>query len=149
MFHAVVRAKLRRAFADINAGAYDRIVAGFLPKHEHVFPGDHPLADERHSLEATRRWYGRLAELLPDLQFRIRRIVVGGWPWDTSAVVEWTDHFTVGGEPRSNQGVHVIGLRWGKVTRLAVYCDTQKLAEVCRDKARLGLAAAAAEPIAD
>ena len=33
MYHAIVRHMLRRAFADINAGRYDGIVAQFAPQH--------------------------------------------------------------------------------------------------------------------
>ena len=143
MFSLIVQWKLKRAFANLNAGRYEPILAGFSPSLEHAFPGTHPLGGTRRTMESTRRWYRRLAGIFPDLEFRIRRIAVSGWPWKASAMVEWTDHFTVGGRPDSNQGVHVFQLRWGRVTGLTVYCDTQKLRDVCEAKALLGVPEAA------
>ena len=147
MYHAIVRRKLRRAFADINAGRWGRIIPQFARAHRHVFHGDHALGGERTDLEATRRWYGRLARIFPDLRFEVCDIAVGGWPWDTVAMVAWTDRFAVNGVPAGNQGVHVFRLRWGKVVELAVHCDTAKLSRYLAEKARTGLAEATAAPI--
>ena len=127
MYHRIVKRKLRRAFDDINAGRYERIVPQFAARHRHVFFGEHALAGERTHLDATRRWYERLARVFPDLRFAVRGVAVAGWPWDTVAMVEWTDRFTVNGVPGGNQGVHVFRLRWGKVVELAVHCDTDRL----------------------
>jgi ketosteroid isomerase-like protein len=149
MFHAIMRAKLRGAFRDIDAGRYDRIVPQFAARHEHVFGGEHALAGTRRSVEATGRWYERLARVFPDLRFEITSIVVSGWPWDTRAAVEWRDHFTVDGAPRSNEGVHMFRFAWGRVTSLHVYCDTQKLAAVLAAKAEGGVGEAVAAPIVD
>ena len=114
----------------------------------HSFPGEHALGGTRTTLEATRRWYGRLARVLPDVRFEIRHIAVSGWPWRTVAAVEWSDSGTTAdGQPFANQGVHVVTLRWGKVTRLQIYCDTGVLAEVCRRQAAQGIEEAAAAPI--
>lgn len=148
LYHAIVRRKLRKGFERINAGEYGPVVAAFADPPEHAFPGEHPLGGTRSTLARTREWYVRLAELFPDLTFRIRRMAVSGGPWATVAMVEWTDHFRVDGREESNQGVHVFRLRWGKVVGLTVYCDTQKLAAVCAAKARGGLGVAAAAPIA-
>jgi ketosteroid isomerase-like protein len=147
MYHAVLRARLRSAFRDIDAGRYDRIVAQFAPRHEHAFGGDHALAGTRTSLDATARWYERLRRIFPDLRFEIVSIATSGWPWDTRAAVEWIDHFTVDGVPCQNRGVHVFHFAWGRVERMHVYCDTQKLASVLGAKAKLGLAEALAAPI--
>jgi ketosteroid isomerase-like protein len=147
MYHRIVKRRLRRAFADIDAGRYDRIVPQFAASHRHVFFGDHALGGERRSLEATRAWYGRLARIFPDLRFELRSIAVAGWPWDTVATVEWVDRFTVDGVPAGNQGVHVFRLRWGRVVGVAVHCDTARLRGYLEAKARAGLAEAAAPPI--
>ena len=149
MYHMILRAKLRRAFRDIDAGRYDKIVPRFAPRHEHAFDGDHALGGTRTSLDSTARWYERLARLFPDLKFTIVGMTSSGWPWDTRAVVEWVDHFTVDGAPGSNRGVHVFRFAWGRCTSLHVYCDTQKLVTVFDAKARGGLVEALAAPIAD
>jgi ketosteroid isomerase-like protein len=147
MYHRIVKRRLRRAFDDINAGRYDRIVPQFAPAHRHTFFGDHALGGTRRALDATRAWYGRLARVFPDLRFEIRGIAVAGWPWDTVAMIEWTDHFSVNGTPAGNQGVHVFRLRWGRVVELSVYCDTAKLCGYLDEKAATGLAEATAPPI--
>jgi ketosteroid isomerase-like protein len=150
MYHLIVRRQLRRAFAWINAGAYHRIVPQFAADHEHAFPGEHPLGGTRRSMASTERWYARLAALLPGLRFSIESVAVSGWPWDTTATVEWTDQFPLGdGEVGHNQGVHVFRLRWGRVVRLAVYTDTQKLAGYCAQMSARGNALAAAAAIVD
>jgi ketosteroid isomerase-like protein len=148
MYHAIVRRKLRATFERLNAHDYQSVVALFGSAHVHSFPGAHALAGTRTTLETTRRWYERLARVLPDLQFQVQRMAVSGWPWHTTAAIEWTDSGTTAdGQPFANQGVHVVTLRWGRVTRLQIYCDTAVLEEVCRRQAARGIAEAAAAPI--
>lgn len=148
MYHAIVRRKLRRTFERLNAHDYDSVVALFAREHVHSFPGAHPLAGTRRTLEDTRRWYARLQTVLPDLQFEVRNIAVSGWPWHTTAAVEWGDRGTTAdGAPFRNQGVHVVTLRWGRVSRLEIYCDTKVLAEVCARQAASGITEAAKDPI--
>jgi ketosteroid isomerase-like protein len=149
MYHRIVKRRLRRAFDDINAGRYERIVPQFARAHRHVFFGEHALGGTRHRLETTREWYERLARVFPDLHFEVRDIVVAGWPWRTVAMVEWVDRFAVNGTPGSNQGVHVFRLRWGRVVELSVYCDTDKLRGYLAAKAAGGLAEAIAPPITE
>ncbi len=148
MYHAIVRSKLRQTFGRLNARDYDAVVAIFAAAHEHSFPGSHALGGTRRTLESTRRWYDRLARVLPNVQFEITRIAVSGWPWHTTAAVEWSDRGTTAdGESFANQGVHVVTLRWGRVVRLAIYCDTAVLEQVCRRQVSCGIAEAGAPPI--
>ena len=150
MYHAIVRRKLRRAFADINAGRYDGIVAQFAPQHRHAMPGQHALAGDRRHLESTARWYARLQRLLPGLAFDIRAIVVGGMPWKTVAAVTWDDRFTLpDGTQGSNTGVHEFELRWGKVHSLVIHCDSQRLQHYCERLVACGVAEGGAAPITD
>jgi hypothetical protein len=150
MYHAIVRSKLRRAFADINAGRYGGIVAQFAPQHRHAMAGQHALAGDRRSVESTARWYARLQRLLPGLEFDIRAIVVGGMPWRTVATVAWDDRFTLpDGTFGSNTGVHEFELRWGRVSSLVIHCDTQRLQYYCERLVACGVAEAGAEPITD
>ena len=150
MYHAIVRRKLRRAFADINAGRYDGIVAQFAPRHRHAMPGEHALAGERHTPASTARWYGRLQRLLPGLAFDVRAIVVGGMPWRTIATVAWDDRFTLpDGTAGSNTGVHEFELRWGRVRSLVIHCDSQRLQHYCERLVACGVAEGGAAPITD
>lgn len=147
MYHAIVKRKLRRAFEAINGGRYHEILPEFGAHHRHVLFGSHALGGERVELEATRAWYERLSRLFPDLKFTIDRIAVAGFPWDTTAMVEWTDSFSVGKERGANQGVHVFRLRWGKVVELRIHCDTSKLERYLAEKASHGQNEALASPI--
>lgn len=150
MYHAVVRRKLRRAFRDINAGAYERILPQFAPVHRHVMYGQHALGGERSTPALTGQWYARLARLLPDLRFDVGAIAVTGWPWRTLATVTWKDRFSLpDGSTGSNQGVHEFELRWGRVHVMQVHCDTELLARYCERIAAGGVVEALAAPIAD
>ena len=150
MYHFIVKQTLRRAFGDINAGRYERIVPLFAAEHRHVMYGENALGGERHTIQSTTAWYARLQRLLPDLRFDVQAIAVTGWPWNTTALVSWNDHFTLpDGNAGSNQGVHVFGLKWGRATSLAVHCDTAKLQRYCERIAQLGTTEATATPISD
>jgi ketosteroid isomerase-like protein len=136
MYHFIVKRKLRRAFSDINAARYDRIVSQFATEHRHVMHGKHALGGEQNTIKSTAAWYARLQRLLPDLRFDVQSISVAGWPWNTTAMVAWNDHFTLpDGSAGSNQGVHVFTLAWGRVVSLVVHCDTAKLAAYCEQMA--------------
>ncbi len=150
MYHFIVRQQLRKAFRQLNQGDYGSIRRQFAPHFEHIFPGDHPLGGARHTHESIHRWYDRLAALFPDLRFRVKAITVSGWPWDTQASVEWADQLTApDGKPFNNVGVHLFRLKWGRVVSLRVYCDTERLIEVCRYFAQQGVTVAGAAPITD
>jgi ketosteroid isomerase-like protein len=150
IYHAIVERKLRRAFEALNRGDHAPVLAAFGSPVEHVFFGDHALAGSRHSMTSIMPWYQRLKAVLPDLQFDIVSVVVGGVPWNTIAFVEWRDSFTLrDGSLRNNQGVHALRLAWGKVVSLRIYCDTQMLAAVLRDQHALGVVDAGKPPIAD
>lgn len=142
MYHLIVRRKIRQAFADINAGRYDNILQAFARKRLHIFYGDHALAGERTTPQETSLWYARLQKIFPDLQFEITNLNVSGWPWHTTVMVEWIDRYAIGGKLLSNNGVHRMTMKWGKVSELAIYCDTQKLAAALKAKAELGLSEA-------
>lgn len=150
MYHAIIRRKLTAVFEQLNRKEYGAILAGFAPEFEHALYGNHALGGVRHRLPAAERWYQRLPRALPDLTFTVKHIAVSGWPWDTLAAVEWRDSGTcLDGHRFSNQGVHMIRIRWGKVTAVRVYCDTAVLADVLQRNARAGAAEAALDPILD
>jgi SnoaL-like protein len=150
MYHAIVRHKLRRAFAAINAGRFDGIVAQFAPHHRHAMAVRHALAGERRTPASTALWYERLQRVLPGLVFDVRAITVGGPPWNTAAAVTWDDRFTLpDGTPGSNTGVHEFVLRWGRVHSLVIHCDSERLQGYCERIAACGIAEAAAPPITD
>jgi ketosteroid isomerase-like protein len=150
IYRRIVESKLRRAFAALNRGDHAPILAAFGTPVEHVFYGSHALGGARHGMDTITAWYARLKTVFPDLHFNIASAVVAGPPWDTTALVEWRDSFTLrDGTRRANQGVHALQLRWGKVVSLRIYCDTQVLAAALQDLAAQGVCEAALPPIGD
>ncbi|WP_025691917.1 nuclear transport factor 2 family protein [Paenibacillus zanthoxyli] len=150
MYHSIIRSQLLKIFDELNKGNYEPILNGFAPRFEHCFYGKHALGGARHTLKETRRWYERLQRVLPGLIFEIKNVNVKGWPWNTIAAVEWSDSgTTLDGKPFRNQGVHFVNIRFGKVTSLRIYCDTQVLQDVLQRNAAQGLEEAAADPIVD
>lgn len=148
MYHALVQRRVRDVFGRLSAGDWPSVLADATDDVHHVFPGNHPLGGERHSREAVARWFERLYRLFPGLQFEVRRIVAGGWPWSTWVGVEWVDRTTpADGEPYANEGAHWIQIRWGKVTYIHAYLDSQRVAAACEQMAASGIEEAAAEPI--
>lgn len=150
IYRAIVEWKLRRAFAALDDGDCSAVLAAFAKRVEHTFYGEHALGGTRHAPDSLRQWYTRLLKVLPDLHFDVDSVVVRGWPWDTIAVVEWRDRFLLrDGQRCSNQGVHVLRLRWGRVVSLRIHCDTQKLQGILQTLQDQGVAEAGMAPIVD
>ena len=150
IYRSIVERKLRHAFEALNQGEHAPVLAAFGAPVEHVFFGSHALAGTRREMSSIVPWYERLKTVFPDLHFEIESLAVTGLPWNTVAMVEWRDHFTLrDGTRRGNQGVHVLRLKWGKVVSLRVYCDTQVLASVLSELQLQGVAEAGLPPIDD
>jgi len=150
MYHTITRRKLKNVFEQLGRGNSEVAFADLAPQFEHRFSGDHAFGGTRRTAASFRRWFVRLFEVFPDLQFRVNAILVKGWPWNTVAAVEWEDWATLrDGRQYRNEGVHIIRLRWGRVVSLHVYLDTQKIADACRWQAEHGLPQAVAAPIVD
>ncbi len=150
MYHALVRSKLTQTLEGLNKENFEDSLAGMDPWVEHYFTGTHAIGGTRHSTAAVGRWFGRVFRLLPDLSFKVKRIAVSGWPWNTTATAEWKSTATSAtGQPYVNDGVHIVRLRLGKIVSMHVYLDTQVLTDVCRVMADKGVEEAAAPPIED
>lgn len=150
MYHAVIRAIVKNLFRALNKGDYEPILAGFAPEFEHWFVGTHALSGLRTSMPTTRAWYERLLKIFPNIKFDIRNIVVSGWPWNTLVAVEWTDSYTLlNGEKRTNCGVHMIRLVWGKGVSVHIYCDTELLLENLAIQKAGGIGEASYAPLID
>lgn len=148
MYRAFVRRKLTETLEGLDKDNFKESLAGMDPRLENYFAGTHALGGTRHSTAAVGRWFERVYRLLPDLGFKVKRIAVSGWPWNTTATAEWRSTATsVTGEPYVNDGVHIVRLRLGKIVSMHVYLDTKVLADVCRVMADRGVEEAAAPPI--
>ena len=150
MYHAIVRRRIRQLFDAINRGEVQPVLDGFTPNAEHIFIGDHALSGRRDTPASIRDWYGRLQALLPDLRFTLHRIDVAGGPWSTIAIVEWTETNTgTDGVRTQASGVHVVHLRWGRVTRLVILTDTVVLTGTLRRTAESSNGLSLSAPIED
>lgn len=150
MYHRIVTNTLLEAFAGLNAGNINAITDKLAPNAEHYFIGHHALSGTRHTPENIRAWYERLLRLLPDINFKIRRIQVQGPPWATLATVEWREtNSGTDGITTSAEGVNLIEIRWGKVTRVAIYTDTTALQRTLERNFAVGTLEAHASPITD
>lgn len=128
MYHATVRRRIRALFDAVNAGDAAPVLAAFAPDGEHVFLGRHALAGRRVTEKGRAKWYARLYRLLPDIRFDLHRIDVAGPPWATIVTIEWTEtNSATDGLRTSAAGVHIVHLRWGRVTRLLILPDTVPL----------------------
>lgn len=150
MYHAIVRRKVTALFDAINHGDAGPVLAGFARQFEHVMIGNHALSGRRCSHAATSEWYARLYRLLPDIRFTIHRITVRGWPWNTLAIVEWSESNSgTDGVQTHATGVHVAEIVWGRMTRLLILPDTVMLKATLDRLAANDIAEAAAPPIDD
>jgi ketosteroid isomerase-like protein len=150
IYRRIVEMKLRQGFDALNRGDHAQVMSMFAPRFEHVFFGNHALAGARHQRSSIMPWYARLKLLFPDLRFEVQSVAVRGLPWNTVALVEWRDQFSLpDGTRGANQGVHVLRLKWGKVVSLRVYCDTQVVAAAMQALQQQGVEEAGSAPITD
>lgn len=96
MYHYIVKRNLLNSFAALNQGDYEVITKQFRDQNvSHWFSGEnHPLSGLRTNKSSILEWYNRLSRLMPDLRFEIEKIAVSGFPWYTTAMIEWTDYLT-------------------------------------------------------
>ena len=106
MYHALVRKRIASVFAHLDKGDYECVLSGVGATIEHQFAGNHCLGGRRTSIGGLRLWFQRVFRLFPNLQFEIHSLAVSGFPWNTTAVTEWTDRATpVDGSNYVNSGV--------------------------------------------
>jgi ketosteroid isomerase-like protein len=141
MYHAIVRSRLRKGMSRLTRNQFENMLREFPANFELYFPGLPKNKGPRFNLEGTINLYRHIFELYPDLSFEVKDIVVGGWPHDTRANVKWACQATLkGGWVYNNQGIHIFHLRWGKVTGLEIYCDTQSISIIRNSPAFSGIA---------
>jgi ketosteroid isomerase-like protein len=149
MYHRFVRRRAAQTF-ELLGEDWRKTVDGLAENVHHVFPGHHPLGGERHTRAAVVRWFERLDRLFPGHSFQVHRVVSRGLPWNLWVAVEWSAELRPRvGAPYENHGAHWLQIRWGKVTKLHAYLDTQLVADACTEMARASIVEAKAEPIVD
>jgi ketosteroid isomerase-like protein len=150
MYHFIVRKTIIRAFRDLSAGNHEAVLNQFSPDIHFLFEGDHALGSELHSLNAVRGWFQRVFRLFPGLQFKVKQVIVSGWPWDTTAATRLQVEATLrNGQHYQNSVVQFVRLRWGRVIDDYLLENTQKLVAVLKEMAQQGVDEAIAPPIED
>jgi ketosteroid isomerase-like protein len=150
MYHAIIRRRVKATFNALNRSDYAPALSGMADSFDHYFAGEHCLGGVRNNRGSMKAWFKRLFRLNKNLDFDLKHIAVSGTPWNTTVTVEWTDGATLAnGLPYFNRGVHVVRMKWGKVTSLHAYLDTAVWIDACRSMQNDGIAEAAAAKITD
>ena len=148
MYHAIVARIARRNFERVNDHDYEAVLGACTDTIHHRFGGDHALGGERHDKQHLRQWFGRLGRLCPELRLTVTDVWVKGLPHHTTVVMRWTAAMTLSdGRPYANHGVHIITMRWGKVTAIDANEDSQVVDSYLRWLAEQGVDEATAPPI--
>ena len=133
MYHAIVRAKVRRLWQRVGSGDYEAAVALAAPQLRFRFAGGPPLGADLQGPDEFRRWFATAFILLPGLRMTLTDLVVRGWPWNTTVVVRLAIGATLSdGTPYTNEAVQWVRLRWGQMTDDYVLEDTARLADAIR-----------------
>lgn len=149
MYRTIVAHRIRTAWARLNDRDYEYVLDMFAPEFTHRFVGDHAMGGVRTMIDSQRRWFQRLFRLLPDIVFTVDDVVVQGGPWRTRSVALVRTSLTAGGETFRNEFAQTLEIRWGRVTRVNVVEDTEKMARILSRIADSGNDEAAAPQIAD
>jgi len=148
LYAAIVKRRTRNIFALVDTQQFDKVMASCAPDVTHQFGGTHALGGKRSGIAALRRWFDRLGRLVPGLDLDVKEMWVKGPPWDTKVFVRWTgDDKFPDGSPYQNHGVHIIHLRWGKLTSLDANVDSQIVAKLMDALAASGVEEARATPL--
>ncbi len=148
LYRSIVKKRIRQSFEQVNNRSWDELMNSIAPDVHHRFGGTHTIGGQRHDAAALRRWFERLARVLPNLHLEINDIWVQGWPWRTMVFVQWDGTATLlDGGGYFQHAVHVITLRWGKIQELDVFEDSQEVARALTIQSAAGLDEAHAEPI--
>ena len=119
---------LREVIAAQLAKLNNQDIDGFLefcdPDVVFTFPGNSLFGGVHRGRDQLARFFGMLFQVVGDLRFEHRHIMVLG----DRAAIEWQDQGTTfRGEPFDNAGVTVMLFRDGLLVEMRDHLDTQKL----------------------
>jgi ketosteroid isomerase-like protein len=148
MYQAIVKRLTLHIFDLVNAKKYDKVLASCTADVTHEFGGNHALGGKRYGTAALHRWFDRLGRLVPSLQLDVKEVWVKGFPWNTTVIARWVGNGTFpDGSPYENHGVHIVHIRWGKVTSLDANEDSQVVAKLMDALGATGVDEAGAAPL--
>jgi len=148
MYKTLVRSKVRRTFAQISSGNYDKVLKAFGTSSVFCFYGDHALGGDLRGTDGVRAWFERVYRLLPGMTIEPVRIAVNGWPWNTLLATRFSVRAQLpDGSEYRNEGMQYARLRWRKVIEDCLFEDTQVLVDALARVATLGHEEATAAPL--
>jgi len=148
VYHTIVKHLARKNFELVNQKNYETLLKDCVPNIHHRFGGSHALGGERHDIQSLPEWFHRLGRLGPQLTLKVQDVWVKGWPHDTTIIIRWdASDVRADGSAYKNHGVHVVKMRWGKITAIDANENSQAVAENLKMWAKYGVDEAVAPPI--
>lgn len=151
MYHRIVKGIIRKGFQDISNKDYEPLLKQFAPDIHFTFAGQHAMQADFHRRETVREWFYRLHRIFPGFKIVPRNIVVSGFPWNTTAAVQFTVSDTLpDGSAYINHGTQFVRIVWGRVVEDHLLDDTQLMVETLNCLAeKYGRAEAQNAPLKD
>lgn len=119
---------MRKVFTYMTAkfaeGDCDLVLKLMADDVHFVFPGSSVFAEDITGKPGVERWLRRFVAMRP--RYEILDVMVSGPPWRTRAGVRMRDQI---GTDYSNEGMHYLLMRWGKVYYDRVFIDTEAVSE--------------------
>lgn len=148
MYHFVVKKIIIQGFRDLSTGNYEAVLKRFSPDVHLLFEGEHALGSNIQGIAPVRQWFQRVLRLFPGMQFKVKQVIVSGWPWDTIVTTRLqVDAKLNNGQLYQNSLVQIVQLRWGLVIDDYLLENTQKLVETLKTLSQLGIEEAIAPSI--
>jgi len=149
VYRFIVKQKVRVGFAALSRGEYEPALSMMAEDCRYRFVGAHALSGSRSNRALIEQWFQRYMRVLPGFQFRVAKIVVEGWPWNTGVAlrldVSWK---APDGTVYENVALQMIELRWFKAVNILTVDDTRGFSDLLEKVATVyGVAEAAAAPI--
>jgi ketosteroid isomerase-like protein len=150
MYHYLVERKLRTVFSRLGQGDFRPMLDSLADGFSYRFEGDSPIGGLRSSRHSMELWWERMYRLFPGLSFRVRDVVVAGWPWATRIYTQLDFEKPLpDGTRYTNVVMQRMRMRWGRITEIQTLEDTQRCARYLAWQVGRGQAEAQAAPISD
>ena len=149
MYHSIVARIVRGTFARLSNGDHRGATDLMSPQCHYHFVGHHALGGHRGNRDLIIQWFERFLRILPGFQFVPTNVVVAGWPWNTTVVVQLRVSWNrPDGRSYENIALQMTTLRWFKAIKILTVDDSQAFAALLDELAQKhGVAEASAAPI--
>lgn len=122
MLSLVLRALMRRVYRDITAGDFRLVRRMTADDVIFVFPGSSSFGGTYQGKVEMLGWLERFASLHPRID--VLDVTASGPPSNMRVAVRFDDAI---GDDYGNQVVEMFWIRWGKLRRLEVFLDTERI----------------------